>query len=68
MFKSVQSYEHYRRNFKTLAEKFKLANIEMTFAGYILRQHPLALDRGQVRLFKAMFFHQGLQGIYRISL
>ena len=27
------SYKHHRRNFKTLAEKLKLANIELTFAG-----------------------------------
>ena len=43
-----QSYKHYRRNFKTLAEKLKLANIELTFAGYNFRHYPLAPDLGQV--------------------
>jgi hypothetical protein len=30
-FKTVQSYKHCRRNFKALAQKFNLANIELTF-------------------------------------
>ena len=44
----LQSNKHYWRNFKTLTEKLKLANIELTFTGYNFRHYPLAPDLGQV--------------------